>query len=106
MRKTTLLAAVSVLFLIATNPLLAQKNNITCAGMLIDVDLKPRGDFPLAVIYDAAGGYTCLIDRSGAGHDPLRPCSARQKCRVSGTFSRKIGQTYTIRTLISVDAAE
>jgi hypothetical protein len=99
-------AIATALFLIASHPALAQKNNITCTGILIDIDLKPRADFPLAVIYDATGGYTCLIDRSGSGHDPLRPCEAGRKCRVVGAFSRKVGQTYTIRTLVSVDQVE
>lgn len=99
-------AIATALIVIASHPALAQKNNVTCTGTLIDIDLKRLSDFPLAVIYDATGGYTCLIDRSGSGHDPLRPCEVGGKCRVVGAFSRKVGQTYTIRTLVSVDKAE
>jgi hypothetical protein len=32
----------------------------------------------------------------------LRPCNAGEKCRIVGTF-RKIGQTYSIRLINSVD---
>jgi len=92
------------LLLLSADPALAQKR-VTCTGKLIDVDLSSRASFPLAVIYDASGNYTCVIDRSGAGHDPLRPCSAPDTCRVVG-IARKIGNTYHIRELISVDAPE
>ena len=84
-----------------SHPALAQKT-VTCTGTLIDVWLKPKGEWPLAVIYDAAGGYTCTLDRTGAGHDPLRPCSAGEKCRVTGTY-RTLGigepKTYSIQTI-------
>jgi hypothetical protein len=56
--------------LVAVNPSLAQRNTVTCTGTLIDVWLKPKGELPLAVIYDATGGYACSIDRPGEGHDP------------------------------------
>ena len=82
---------------------LAQSREVTCTGTLVDVWLKPRPEWPLAVIYDVAGGYTCTIDRSGSGHDPLRPCSFGSKCRVVGTY-RKFGEqspnpTYVIQTI-------
>ena len=32
----------------------AQK--ITCTGMLIEVDMTPRADFPMAVVYDNSTG--------------------------------------------------
>jgi hypothetical protein len=76
---------------------------ITCSGTLVDVELKPRA-WPLAVIDDEAGGYACTIDRAGAGHDPMRPCSAGTKCRIVGTY-RKIGQTYPIQTVISIEGS-
>jgi hypothetical protein len=89
--------------LVMGHPALAQKNVITCTGTLIDVWLKPKAEWPLAVIYDANGGYTCSIDRTGAGHDPMRPCSAGEKCRVTGIY-RKLGdQTYSIQTIIDLD---
>jgi hypothetical protein len=97
---------IACLLSLAASPALAQKNVVTCTGTLIEVDLKLRADWPLAVIYDTAGHYTCIIDRDGAGRDPLRPCNVGEKCRVVGSYSRKIGHTYSIRTLTSVDAAE
>ena len=75
---------------------------VACVGPLIDVDLDPQADFPLAVIYDSFNKYTCVIDRRSSGHDPLRPCSAPELCRVVGT-AKKIGNTYHIIRLITVD---
>lgn len=93
---------VGTVLMIAAPPALAEQNTITCTGTLIDVWLKPNADWPLAVIYDAAGGYTCSLDRTGAGHDPMRPCTAGKRCRVVGTY-RKFGAgqqpTYAIRSL-------
>jgi hypothetical protein len=80
-------------------------DRVTCTGTLVDVDTRPGAKWPLAVIYDVTGQYTCTIDRSWSGHDPLRPCSVGEKCRVVGTF-RKVGQTYTIQTILSVDRGE
>src|SRR4051794_30042507 len=93
---------VSAPMLIAAFPALAQRNTVTCTGTLIDVWLKPKAEWPLAVIYDVAGGYTCSIDRTGAGHDPMRPCSIGKKCRVVGTYRRfGIGEqiTYSIQSI-------
>jgi hypothetical protein len=87
-------------------PVHAQVRTITCTGTLIDVWLKKNADWPLAVIYDAAGNYTCTIDRGNAGHDPLRSCSAGEKCRVTGTY-RMLGvgeqKTYSIQMIIDVE---
>jgi hypothetical protein len=86
------------------------ENTVTCTGVLIDFDIDPKADFPMAIIYDSRGDFACLIDRGRAGHDPLRPCGSGEKCRIVATFSRKLAQTfagtprtYLIRTLISVD---
>ena len=98
-----LFATIALLIVPATA--VAQPNRITCTGTLVDVAIRARDEWPLAVIYDADGGYTCTIDRTGAGHDPLRPCSVGEKCRVIGTF-RKVGQTYSIRMIVSVDRAD
>jgi hypothetical protein len=86
-------------------PASAEPNRIICTGTLVDVDLRARADWPLAVIYDAAGGYACTIERTGSGHDPLRPCSVGEQCRVVGSY-RKIGQTYSIRAISSVARAD
>jgi hypothetical protein len=86
-------------------PATAQADRITCTGTLVDVDTRSGAQWPLAVIYDEGGHYTCTIDRTGSGHDPLRPCSIGEKCRVIGSF-RKVGQTYSIRTIVSVDRVD
>ena len=75
---------------------------IACTGTLIDVDLRPRALWPLAVIYDEAGNYACTIDRGNSGHEPLKPCSMGEKCRVEGTY-RKIGATCSIQIITSID---
>jgi hypothetical protein len=84
---------------------MAQPNRITCTGTVIDVDTRAKAEWPLAVTYDENGHYTCTVDRAGSGHDPLRPCSVGEKCRVVGSF-QKIGHTYSIRMIVSVDRAE
>ena len=104
MRAVSLCRFVSALAF-ACVPANAQSNRITCAGILIDVDMRTNAEWPLAVIYDADGHYTCTIDRTGSGHEPLKPCSAGEKCRVVGTF-RKVGHTYSIRIIDSVDRAD
>lgn len=99
MTTRVLLAAAAVAL---ATPAAAQPS-ITCTGTLIDVDTQAKADWPLAMIYDQSG-RVCTVDRGGAGHDPLRPCSVGEKCRVVGTF-RKIGQTFTITTIVSVERA-
>jgi hypothetical protein len=90
-------------------PVRAQERTVTCTGTLIDVWLKKNAEWPLAVIYDAAGNYTCSIDRGHAGHDPLRPCSAGEKCRVTGTY-RILGvgeqKTYSIQTITDIGGSD
>jgi len=87
----------------------AQNRMITCAGLMIDVGLRPKA-WALAVIYDAEGGYTCTIDRAGAGHDPMRPCSAGKKCKLTGIYKHKIdtgySTTYLIDRIMSLDTVE
>jgi len=80
------------------------QTNITCTGRLIDVQTRPAG-WPLAVIYDVEAKRTCTIDRAEAEHDPMKPCNAGEQCRVSGTY-RRVGNTYSIRTIISVGRAD
>jgi hypothetical protein len=95
--------AAAVLAAMGGHPALAQKNVVTCTGTLIDVWLKPKAEWPLAVIYDASGGYTCSIDRTGARHDPMRPCSAGEMCRVTGIYQKLRDQTYAIQTIINLN---
>src|SRR5262245_59116533 len=105
MRTLTLAALALSLAMLLSAPAKAQANRVTCTGTLIDVDVRARADWPLAVIWDTDGKYACTIDREGSGHDPLRGCNVGEKCRVVGTF-RKIGQTYSIRTILSVTYVE
>jgi len=78
--------------------------SVTCTGKLIDIQARTIGR-PLAVIYDADARRTCTIDRAEAEQDPIKPCSAGERCRVSGTY-RRVGNTYSIHTIISVDRAD
>jgi hypothetical protein len=78
--------------------------SVTCTGKLIDIQARTIGK-PLAVIYDADARRTCTIDRAEAEQDPKKPCSAGERCRVSGTY-RSVGNTYSIHTIISVDRAD
>jgi len=99
--KTTTLTAIIGATLAVSHPAFAQKT-VTCSGTLINVWLKPKAEWPLAVIYDAAEGRTCTFDRSGAGHDPLQACSAGERCRITGTY-RTLGvgepKTYAIQAI-------
>jgi hypothetical protein len=72
-RMLLLLAAVAIAIALPGSVLVQSGRPLVCTGVLVDVDLKPKADFPTAVIA-ADQGYTCLIDRGVAGHDPLRPC--------------------------------
>jgi hypothetical protein len=70
----------------------------TCAGMLIEVDMKPRADFPMAVAYDNTDNLsprTCVLDLGHAGHWPLKgACSVGKRCVLSGPYFKRIGNTY------------
>ena len=96
----TLLAAAAIVLLATTAQAKGPDRTITCTGLLIDVGLRPN-TWALAVIHDAAGGYTCTVDRAGAGHDPMRPCSAGEQCRLVGIYSRKIDTGYSTTYVIN-----
>ena len=70
----------------------AQK--ITCTGILIEVDMTPRADFPMAVVYDNSDELkwrTCVLDLGHAGHWPLRgACWVGERCVLSGPYYKKI----------------
>ena len=85
-------------------PAAAQSDHLTCTGIMTEVETRTSA-WPLRVIHDLDGHYICTIDRDASGHDPLKPCSVGDKCRVSGTF-HKVGHTYSIDKIISVDRAE
>jgi hypothetical protein len=73
MKKLLLVAG---LLIAASVPAHAKDPTIKCAGLLVDVDLKPKALWPLAVIYDEEQHLVCTIDRANSGHDPLKryPC--------------------------------
>jgi len=88
------------------SPVRAQDKTVTCTGTLVDVWTRKNAERPLAVIYDVSGKYACTIDRTGARHDPMRPCSFGEKCRVTGIY-RMLGlgeqKTYSIQAITNVD---
>jgi hypothetical protein len=111
MLRKWILAIAAVLLVSASYPAAyAQEtgNRITCTGTLVDVWLKPKDSWPLAVIYDEDGNYTCSIDRDNAGHDPLKPCAAGERCRITGTYRKHEGYaganpTYSIQLFDSIE---
>jgi len=78
--------------------------SVTCIGKLMDIQTRTKG-WPLAVIYDADARRTCTVDRAEFEQDPMKPCGAGERCRISGTY-RRVGNTYSINTIISVDRAD
>ena len=103
-------AMTTVLLLYESCPAYTQEtgNHVTCTGTLVDVWLKPKDEWPLAVIYDDVGNYTCSIDRKNAGHEPLKPCAAGERCRVTGTYRKHGGYagnnpTYFIQLIDSIE---
>jgi hypothetical protein len=95
-----------LIMLVGLSPgVLAQSDeSVTCTGKLMDIQTRTTG-WPLAVVYDADARRTCTIDRADADQDPMKPCSAGERCRVNGTY-RRVGNTYLILTIISVDRAD
>ena len=91
-------------FILSTIVSPASAATIKCAGLLVDVDLKTNAS-PLAVIYDQEQNRVCTIDRTGSGHDPLKHCLSGTLCWVRGTY-QKVGNTYSIRTILDYDAYE
>jgi len=97
--KLVRLATAAILMVGTALNVHAQNRTITCTGLMVDIGLRPNA-WALAVIYDAEGNYTCTIDRGGAGHDPMRPCSAGEKCKLTGDYKRRIETGYSITYVI------
>jgi hypothetical protein len=100
MLRSLIVAIAAGLLIPASYPLYAQVsgNHVTCSGTLIDVWLKPKDAWPLAVIYDERGKYTCAIDRGNAGHDPLQPCAAGDRCPQARRLCGE--RSYLLNTVI------
>ena len=82
------LALVAVLAVASSG---AMAKDISCTGILIDVDADQRMDFPYAVVYDVENYRTCMLDRGHAGHDPLRGiCNQGETCTISGPYKRSV----------------
>lgn len=98
--KALALVAVAALC-ITSYPALAQKKAVTCTGILIEVDMNSRADFPMAVVYDnteALNTHTCVLDVGHAGHWPLKgACWTGETCVLTGPYFKKIGNTYYVR---------
>jgi hypothetical protein len=95
-----ILIITAALILVASNTMAPQKT-VTCTGKVIDVAVTkrpvelrsgPKPAYPLAVIYDEEGDYTCVIDRGNEPrHDPLKGCAP---CRIVGTIETRV-DVYT-----------
>jgi hypothetical protein len=108
--RMTILLMAPIMLMLASYSAEGQQtgNRMTCTGTLVDVWLKPKDRWPLAVIFDEAGNYTCSIDRGSAGHDPLKPCAAGERCRITGSTRKHEGYagkdpTFSIQLLDSVE---
>jgi hypothetical protein len=105
MKKLCLLAAAFSLTVIQI--VHAQTKRMTCDGILVEVDMIPGADFPMAVVYDNTDTrtfqtHTCVLDLSRAGHWPLRgACWLGERC---GPYFKKIGNTYYMRTWDKAEA--
>jgi hypothetical protein len=100
--KALMFVAGALCLVMTVYPALAQKSRVvTCAGILIEVDMNPSADFPMAVVYDntdALNTHTCVLDLGRAGHWPLKgACWTGEKCVLSGPYFKKIGNTYYMR---------
>lgn len=108
MRKLSLL--VVGLSLITNQAVLAQTKHVTCDGILLEVDMIPGADFPMAVVYDNTDTrtlqtHTCVLDLGRAGHWPLRgACWPGERCILSGPYFTKIGNTYYMRAWDKAEA--
>jgi hypothetical protein len=62
--KKLMLTTISALCLLACcYSAEAQKNRVTCTGILIEVDMNPSAVFPMAVVYDntdSLAPHTCV----------------------------------------------
>jgi hypothetical protein len=111
MKTYSTMATIGILCAAALHPALAQKKAIvTCTGILIEVDMNPGADFPMAVVYDDSdtiGSHTCVLDLGHAAHWPLRgACYTGEKCVLKGPYFKKIGNTYYMKEWEKAEAPE
>jgi len=84
----------------------ADNNSIVCDGILVDVWLSSKAMWPLATIQDSQGGYVCTFNRGRAGHEPLKACTAGQRCRLVGHIKNKIYDTYVLDNFTDASSPE
>ena len=109
--RSWILFAASAFCVVASHSALAQKGRVvTCTGILIEVDMIPRADFPMAVVYDNTdmlASHTCVLDLGHAGHWPLKgACWTGEKCVLSGPYFKKISSTYYMRQWDKAEAPD
>jgi hypothetical protein len=90
----------------------AQSKHVSCDGILVEVDMVPKADFPMVVVYDNTDtrtfeAHTCVLDVGHAGHWPLRGvCWPGERCILSGSYYKKIGHTYYMRAWDKAEAPD
>ena len=97
-KKLLLASALAIVMALVAR---AGERTVTCSGILIEVDMNPSADFPMAVVYDGTdslNAHTCILDLGRAGHWPLKgACWTGEKCTLSGPYFKRIGNTYYMR---------
>jgi hypothetical protein len=91
-QAAAILAIIPILSLIPDEAAVAQTKRVTCDGILVEIDIVPGADFPMAVVYDTRTGerHTCVLDLGRAGHWPLRgACWPGERCILAGPISKK-----------------
>jgi hypothetical protein len=111
MKSWMFVATGAVLCLITGHdPARAEKGRtVTCSGILIEIDMNPQADFPMAVVYDNTdpSTRTCVLDLGHTGHWPLKgACWVGEKCVLNGPYFKKIGSTYYTREWDKAEAPD
>ena len=61
----------------------------------------------MAYIVDQSAGYTCIVNLRSFDHDPMRPCSVGDICRVTGRgHSGSTDKIYVIDEINDVNRGE
>lgn len=109
MRRWIIVVGIT-LCVVTDDAALAQEGGVvTCSGILIEVDMIPGADFPMAVISDNADDglarHTCVLDLGHAERWPLKgACWIGEKCVLRGPYFKRIANTYYMRTWDKAEA--